>query len=84
MSKKDKLNKEIDILRERRKDWFNVLLVLASAVLALIYAVISGEKPLYTLLLSAMGFVAVLFIAFYYKAHESEIALKLRELEKEE
>ena len=41
MSKKDKLSKEIDILREKRKDWFNVLFALSSAIVMLMYAVLS-------------------------------------------
>jgi hypothetical protein len=51
MSKKDKLIKEIDILREKRKDWFNVLFALSSAVIVLVYAVLSGEKPIFILIL---------------------------------
>ncbi len=84
MSKKDKLTKEIDILREKRKDWFSVLFALVSAVVVLVYAIISGEKPIYILFVASVGLVAVATIAVYYKKIESDIENKLTELEKEE
>lgn len=84
MGKKDKLTKEIDILREKRKDWFSVLFALVSAVVVLVYAIISGEKPIYFLLVASVGLVAVAAIAVYYKKIESDIENKLTELEKEE
>ncbi|MGE0737993.1 hypothetical protein [Sulfurimonas sp.] len=67
MSKKDKLIKEIDILREKRKDWFNVLFALSSAVIVLVYAVLSGEKPVFILILGLIGFVGIIGLGIYYK-----------------
>lgn len=84
MSRKEKLLKEIDTLRERRRDWFNVLFALASAILALVYAVVSGDKPIYVLALAGVGFVALVFLMLFYKTIESKIEAKLNELEKEE
>jgi archaellum biogenesis protein FlaJ (TadC family) len=84
MSKKDKLIKEIDILREKRKDWFNVLFALSSAVIVLVYAVISGEKPIYVLILGIIGFVGVVSIGVYYKKIETDLAKRLNELGKED
>ena len=83
ISKKDKLIKEIDILREKRKDWFNVLFALSSAVIILVYAVISGEKPIFVLLLGIIGFWGVIAVGLYYKRIETDLENKLDELEKE-
>ncbi len=83
MSKKDKLIKEIDILREKRKDWFNVLFALSSAVIVLVYAVLSGEKPIFILILGLIGFFGVAALGIYYKKIETDIEEKLDELGKE-
>ena len=83
MSKKDKLIKEIDILREKRKDWFNVLFALSSAVIVLVYAVISGEKPIFVLILGIIGFLGVVGVSSYYKKIESDLEDKLDALGKE-
>ncbi|WP_310441876.1 hypothetical protein [Sulfurimonas sp.] len=84
MSKKDKLIKEIDILREKRKDWFNVLFALSSAVIVLVYAVLSGEKPIFILILGLIGFFGVVGLGIYYKKIETDIEKKLDDLEKED
>lgn len=84
MSKKDKLIKEIDILREKRKDWFNVLFALSSAVIVLVYAVLSGEKPIFILILGLIGFFGVVALGMYYKKIETDIEEKLDELGKED
>jgi len=83
MSKKDKLSKEIDILREKRKDWFNVLFALSSAIVMLMYAVLSGERPIYILLLGVIGFIGLVSLAVYYKKIEATLEDKLDDLEKE-
>ncbi len=49
MSKKDRLLQEIGVLRETRKDWFTVMFALDSAIVVLVYAVVSGDKPVYQL-----------------------------------
>ena len=84
MSKKDKLIKEIDILREKRKDWFNVLFALSSAVIVLVYAVLSGKKPIFILILGLIGFFGVVGLGIYYKKIETDIEKKLDDLEKED
>ena len=76
--------KEIDILKDKRKDWFNVLFALASAIMVLVYSVLSGDKPIYVLMLGVLGFIGLSFVSFYYKKIESDIDYKLSELEKEE
>ena len=72
MSKKDKLSKEIDILREKRKDWFNVQFALSS-----------GERPIYILLLGVISFIGLVSLAVYYKKIEATLEDKLDDLEKE-
>jgi hypothetical protein len=52
--------------------------------LALVYAVIGGDKPLYVLILAGLGFVALVVLMLFYKTIESTIETKLNELEKEE
>ena len=84
MSKKDKLIKEIEILREKRKDWFNLIFGLASAIILIVYAVVSGEKPIHVLILAIFGFLGVAFLSIVYKKVEIEIENKLDELEKED
>lgn len=84
MSKKDRLLQEIGSLREIRKDWFMVLFTTASAIAVLAYAVVSGEKPVYMLILGAIGFVAFVSIAIYYKGIEHKLEEKLDELNNEE
>ena len=76
-----KLSKEIDILREKRKDWFNVLFALSSAVIILVYSVLSGEKPIFVLLLGVIGFIGLVGLAVYYKKLETTMEDKLEELE---
>jgi len=83
MGKKDKLLQEIGNLRESRRDWFNILFALASAIVILVYSVLSGDKPIYMLLLGVIGFVAFVSIAFYYRNIENKIEDKLDELEEE-
>lgn len=84
MSKKDKLLKEIEILKDKRKDWFNVLFALASAIIVLVYSVLSGDKPIYVLVLGILGFIGLLFVTLYYKEIENDIENKLSQLEEED
>jgi len=62
MSKKDKLEKEIGFLQEEFKGYFLILIALLSGEAGLIYAVVSGEKPIYVLLLAVFGMVLVVFL----------------------
>jgi cell division protein FtsL len=49
-----------------------------------VYAVVSGEKPIYVLILAIFGFLGVAFLSIVYKKVELEIENKLDELEKED
>lgn len=84
MSKKDKLLQEIGNLREKRKDVFSILLALFSGLCVVIYAVISGEKPIYTVYLVIFGSLVVMSMAVYYRKIDSAIDEKIEDLEEEE
>jgi len=60
------------------------LFALASAIMVLVYSVLSGDKPIYVLILGILGFIGLSFVSFYYKKIEHDIDNKLSELEKEE
>jgi hypothetical protein len=84
MSKKDRISKEIDQLREKRQNWFSAMLGLASAIALVVYSVIIGEKPLYVLLVGVFGFIAFSITAFSYRRIDGAIDDLLDDLEKEE
>jgi len=50
----------------------------------MVYAVITGEKPVYLLIVAITGLIAAVPVALFYKKIESDIESKLDELEKEE
>ena len=60
-----------------------VLFALSSAVIMLVYSVLSGEKPIYILILGVIGFVGLVALAVYYKKLETTMEDKLEDLEKE-
>ncbi len=60
------------------------MFALASAIMVLVYSVLSGDKPIYVLILGILGFIGLSFVSFYYKKIEHDIDNKLSELEKEE
>lgn len=84
MSKKDKLNKEIDSLREKRQNIFTLLFGILSAIAIVVYAVVSGEKPFYMVIFGAIGAIGVAYLSLLYIKIDDNINSKLDELEKEE
>lgn len=84
MSKKDRISKEIDQLREKRQNWFSAMLGLASVIALVVYSVVTGEKPLYVLLVGVFGFIAFSITAFSYRRIDGTIDELLDDLEKEE
>ena len=61
MSMKDYLLKEIDNLRDRRNQAFNIFFALVSGSIAMIVYVLTGDKPIFSLLIALSGFVVSIF-----------------------
>jgi hypothetical protein len=83
MSKKERLEKEINFLQEEFRGYFLILLALLSGEAGLIYAVVSGDKPIYILYLAMLGLFFVIFLLSKVKKIKDNVYLKLNELEKE-
>lgn len=78
MGIKDYLLKEIDNLRDRRNQAFNMFFALISGSVAMIVYVLTGDKPLFSLLIALTGFVVAVF-AFgkvHKLNHEIDVLLK--------
>lgn len=78
------LLQEIGNLREKRKDVFSILFALFSGLCIVVYAVISGEKPIYTVFLALLASLIVLAVAVYYRRIDKKIDEKIEALESEE
>ena len=83
MSKKEKLEKELDFLKEKYRGYFLILMGLLTGEATIIYAVVTGTKPIFTLFLAIVGFVFLSILTNRIKNIEEETYLKLDELEKE-
>jgi len=59
------------------------LIALLGGEAGLIYAVVSGEKPIYVLLLAVFGIVLVVFLYSKVAKIKESIYSRLNELEKE-
>ena len=83
MSKKEKLEKELDFLKEKYRGYFLILIGLLTGEATIIYAVVTGTKPIFTLFLAVVGFIFLAILTNRIKSIEEETYLKLDELEKE-
>ena len=83
MSKKERLEREISFLQEEFRGYFLILLALLSGEAGLLYAVVSGEKPIYILFLAILGLLFVIFLLSKIKTIKDNVYIKLNELEKE-
>ncbi len=81
MGKKEKLEKEIAFLQEEFRGYFLVLTALLTGEAALLYAVVSGEKPIFVLFLAVVGFFFVLFLYIKIKNIKEDIYRNLDLLE---
>lgn len=81
MSKKDKLEKEISFLQEEFRGYFLLLVALLSGEAGLIYAVVSGEKPIFVLILAIFGLLFAIFIMIKIKFIKDSIYNNINELE---
>jgi len=83
MSKTEKLEKELDFLKEKYRGYFLILLGLLTGEATIIYAVVTGVKPLYTLILAVVGLIFLAILTNKITSIEEEIYVKLKELEEE-
>lgn len=81
MSKELKLDKEIAFLQEEFRSYFLMLIALLSGLAGLIYAVFSGEKPLFVLLLALGGFIVLVLLHIKIASIKKKIYLNLELLE---
>jgi len=84
MAFKDYLLKEIDNLRDRRNQAFNIFFTLISGSVAMIVYVLTGDKPIFSLLIALAGFIVSIFA--FGKVHKlnnkiNELLLKLKDVE---
>ena len=82
MGKKEQLEKEFTKLMNWRDKVFQVFLALLSGEAIMLYSVLSGEKPLYVLLLVIAGFIVLLLIGFKIKLLNEAIDKNIMETEK--
>ena len=80
MSRESALEKEIDYLKEKYKNFFVLWIAILSGEAGLIYSVVSGEKPIYILFLAIIGAIIGLGILYQLKNIDDKIYLKLNEL----
>jgi hypothetical protein len=81
MSKKEQLDKEFAKLMNWRDKVFQLFLAMLTAEAIMIYAIISGEKPLYMLLLVVTGFVILTFVGLRIRTINDEIDKNIEETE---
>jgi uncharacterized membrane protein YjjP (DUF1212 family) len=84
MAYKDYLLKEIDNLRDRRNQAFNMFFTLISGSVAMIVYVLTGDKPIFSLLIALAGFIVSIFA--FGKVHKlniniNELLKKLKDTE---
>ncbi len=82
MSRKDRIEKELEHLREKYKGYFLILMAILTGEASIIYAVVAGDKPIYVLLLAVFGLLALSGIAYKLSKTDNEIYEYLDELER--
>jgi len=74
--------KELDFLKEKYRNYFLILFALLTGEATIIYAVVGGDKPLYTLFLTFFGFILIVLVTVKIKNIEDTTYIKLDELKK--
>jgi hypothetical protein len=82
VSRKDFLDKEFTNLSSWRQMIFSVFLMLLGGEGVMIYAIVSGDKPLFVGLLAIAAFVGLTVIAVYLKRINDRIEENLAEQER--
>ncbi len=81
MSLKTRLEKEFDFLKEKYKNMFLLFLAIATGEASMIYAVVSGEKPIYVLILAFFGAIILIAIMIKLFLIDKDIQRNLSQLE---
>lgn len=84
MGRIEQLEKELDFLKEKYRNYFLILFALLTGEATIIYAVVSGDKPLYTLFLTIFGFILIVLVAMKIKNIEDATYEKLNALKEVE
>jgi len=77
---KDYLIKEVDNIRDRRNQMFNIFFALVSGSIAMVVYVLTGDKPIFALLISLFGFIVAIFTYFAVHKLNTKIDNLLEEL----
>jgi len=80
MGKQEKLEKKIDFLIQEFRGYFLAFIAIASGEASLIYAVISGDKPIYVLFLAILGSFITLILLLKIKNIKQDIYINLEKL----
>ena len=80
MGKLEQIEKEIDFLIQEFRGYFLVLIAIATGEASLLYAVLSGDKPVYILFLAVIGLFVLLNILLKVKAIKQDIYVNLKKL----
>lgn len=83
MSKKDRLTYEIVSLGEKYKIVAAMLVSILTGEALLLYAVVGGDKPIYTLFLGVAGLFFIIGLFSILRKLDDERNLKLDSLEEE-
>lgn len=81
MSRKNRLEKDFDFLKEKYKNLFLLFLAIVTGEASLIYAVVAGEKPIYVLGLAILGAFALLLVSLKMVTIDKNIRGILDEIE---
>ncbi len=81
MSRKNRLEKDFDFLKEKYKNLFLLFLAIVTGESSLIYAVVAGEKPIYVLTITIFGFLVTIGVIWKMVRIDTEIQAILDELE---
>jgi len=81
LGQKEALEKKIDFLIQEFRGYFFAFIAIASGESSLIYAVVSGNKPVYVLFLAIIGSFIIMILLLKIKNIKQEIYEDLKKLE---
>jgi len=84
MSKKDRIKEDISILRDEYKNYFIVIMTIATGSFTTFYQVMMGTVPLFMSFIATSGVVLAVFVSILFKRKRLNIDKKLTQLEEME